>query len=253
MGSADFSGACFVDSIEIAVKAGVCDSVMTTYGSLNGTWTSSCYDLNTVILRDQWGFKGIVMTDWWAMTSEEGGQGERNNFAAMVRAQNDLYMVCPDSSKNRHGDNLEEALADGRVTIAELQRCAKNICGQAMNMYAYERLNGNEAEIEANDSEESFKEETIDVEFINGGMEYTYDLTGFNGQKEIAAELTRQALETMPELDVVDKLLIPALDRIGEQYRIRPRHGQRRRELRGILGGFLRARLPRRRLHLGLG
>ena len=175
----------YLKGFEIAVKAGVCDSVMTTYGSLNGTWTSSCYDLNTVILRDQWGFKGIVMTDWWAMTSEEGGQGERNNFAAMVRAQNDLYMVCPDSSKNRHGDNLEEALADGRVTIAELQRCAKNICGQAMNMYAYERLNGNEAEIEANDSEESFKEETIDVEFINGGMEYTYDLTGFNGQKEI--------------------------------------------------------------------
>ena len=38
------------------------------------------------------------------------------------------------------------------------------------------------------------------------------------GLKAETAELTRQALETMPELDVVDKLLIPALDRIGEQY-----------------------------------
>jgi beta-glucosidase len=103
----------------------------------------------------------------------------------MVRAQNDLYMVCPDSSKNKHGDNLEEALADGRVTIAELQRCAKNICGQAMNMYAFERLNGNEAEIETADTDDSFKEEPLDVEFINGGMDYTYDLKEFADQKEI--------------------------------------------------------------------
>ena len=169
----------YLRGFEITVRKGVADSFMTTYGSLNGTWTSSCYDLNTTILREQWGFKGIVMTDWWAMTSEEGGKGERNNFAAMVRAQNDLYMVCPDSSQNKHGDNLEEALEDGRLTIAELQRSAKNVCGQAMNMYAFERLIGNVAEIETNDSDDSFKEEELDVEFVNAGKDFTMDLSGY--------------------------------------------------------------------------
>jgi beta-glucosidase len=167
----------YLKAFEIVVKDGVADSFMTTYGSLNGTWTSSCYDLNTTILREQWGFKGIVMTDWWAMTSEEGGPGEKNNFAAMVRAQNDLYMVCPNSSQNRHGDNLKEALDDGRLTIAELQRCAANICGQAMNMYAYYRINGDKAEIKLTDPDDNFKDESEDIEFEYAGTDHTCDLS----------------------------------------------------------------------------
>ena len=201
----------YLRGFEITVREGVADSFMTTYGSLNGTWTSSCYDLNTTILREQWGFKGIVMTDWWAMTSEEGGAGERNNFAAMVRAQNDLYMVCPDSSQNKHGDNLEEALADGRLTIAELQRSATNICGQAMTMYAFERLTGNEAEIEMNDADDSFKEEELDVEYVAAGRDFTYDLTDreFKGGDEILLGLD---FETMG----MCKIAITASSDLGE-------------------------------------
>ena len=201
----------YLRGFEITVKEGVADSFMTTYGSLNGTWTSSCYDLNTVILRDQWGFKGIVMTDWWAMTSEEGGKGERNNFAAMVRAQNDLYMVCPDSSQNKHGDNIEEALEKGTLTIAELQRCAKNICGQAMNMYAFERLIGNPAEIETNDTDDSFKEEELDVEYVNAGKDFTLDLSDreFKGGDEI---LLGFDFETMG----MCKIAITASSELGE-------------------------------------
>ena len=201
----------YLRGFEIAVEQNAADSFMTTYGSLNGTWTSSCYDLNTVILRDQWGFKGIVMTDWWAMTSEENGAGERNNFAAMVRAQNDLYMVCPDSAQNKHGDNLEEALGDGRLTIAELQRCAKNTCGQAMNMYAFERLNGNEAEIETTDSDDSFKEEELDVEYVSAGKGFTMDLSGykFGSGDEILLGLD---FETMG----MCKIAITASSNLGE-------------------------------------
>ena len=201
----------YLRGFEIAVEQNAADSFMTTYGSLNGTWTSSCYDLNTVILRYQWGFKGIVMTDWWAMTSEENGAGERNNFAAMVRAQNDLYMVCPDSAQNKHGDNLEEALGDGRLTIAELQRCAKNTCGQAMNMYAFERLNGNEAEIETTDSDDSFKEEELDVEYVSAGKDFTMDLSGykFGSGDEILLGLD---FETMG----MCKIAITASSNLGE-------------------------------------
>ena len=39
---------------------------MSTYGPVNGLWTAGSYDLLTTILRKEWGYQGIVMTDWWA-------------------------------------------------------------------------------------------------------------------------------------------------------------------------------------------
>ena len=53
----------YLKGFEIAVKEGGARSVMTTYGSVNGLWTAGSYDLCTTILRKEWGFQGIVMTD----------------------------------------------------------------------------------------------------------------------------------------------------------------------------------------------
>ena len=60
----------------------------------------------------------------------KGGEAHMNNTAAMVRAQNDLYMVVPNggSQENEYEDNTLEALENGTLTIGELQRCAMNIC-----------------------------------------------------------------------------------------------------------------------------
>ena len=117
----------YLRGFEIAVKEAKADAVMTTYGPVNGIWTSSNYDLVTDILRKQWGFEGVAMTDWWAYVCREGDKPAKTDFATMVKAQNDLYMVCPDSEKNEHGDNTVESLHDGSLTLGELQRCAKNI------------------------------------------------------------------------------------------------------------------------------
>ena len=87
----------YLRGFEIAVKEAKADAVMTTYGPVNGIWTSSNYDLVTDILRKQWGFEGVVMTDWWAYVCREGDKPAKTDFATMVKAQNDLYMVCPDS------------------------------------------------------------------------------------------------------------------------------------------------------------
>lgn len=138
----------YLKGFEIAVKSGYADSIMTTYGIVNGTYTSGNYDLNTTILRKEWGFKGIVMTDWWANISEPGVEVSKTNFASMIKAQNDLYMCCPDGSKNASGDNTLEALQDGRLTRAELQRSAINICTQVMTTQAMARLLNNQIEVE---------------------------------------------------------------------------------------------------------
>ncbi|MCM1125299.1 MAG: glycoside hydrolase family 3 C-terminal domain-containing protein [Lachnospiraceae bacterium] len=138
----------YLKGYEIAVKEGGADSVMTTYGSVNGLWTAGSYDLNTTILRGEWNFDGIVMTDWWAMINEEGCPPDHTNFAAMTRAQNDLYMVCSQSDSEEAEDNTLASLKDGSLTVGELQRNAMNICRFLMNTQALERMNGMGIEVE---------------------------------------------------------------------------------------------------------
>ncbi len=138
----------YLKGFEIAVKQGGARSVMTTYGSLNGIWTAGCYDLCTTILREEWGFDGFVMTDWWANISERGKAPDKNDFAQMARAQNDTYMVCADAAHNATGDNTLSSLAAGTLTRGELQRNAANVCRFLINTRAMSRLCGNAPEIE---------------------------------------------------------------------------------------------------------
>lgn len=122
----------YLKGFEIAVKEGNANSIMTSYNPVNGHWTASNYDLNTTILRGEWGYQGIVMTDWWAKMNDvvNGGEADRRYTSFMVRAQNDLYMVVNNNGAaiNAAGDDTVEALEAGKLTVGELQRCAKNIC-----------------------------------------------------------------------------------------------------------------------------
>jgi len=90
---------------------------MTSYNPINGHWTSSNYDLNTTILRGEWGYEGIVMTDWWASVNDvvKGGKQDHHALSSMVRSQNDLYMVVNNNGAeiNAMGDDILEALDNG--------------------------------------------------------------------------------------------------------------------------------------------
>lgn len=167
----------YLRGFEIAVKEAKADAVMTTYGPVNGIWTSSNYDLVTDILRKQWGFEGVVMTDWWAYVCREGDKPAKTDFATMVKAQNDLYMVCPDSEKNEHGDNTVESLHDGSLTLGELQRCAKNICRFMMNTHAFMRMQNEEDTIEILGAEEGFEECVGDLTYYKVDREVVIDLS----------------------------------------------------------------------------
>ncbi len=122
----------YLKGFEIAVKQGGANSVMTAYNPINGHWSASNYDLNTTLLRKEWGFKGIVMTDWWAIMNDtaNGGPADRKYTNWMVRAQNDLYMVVSNygAEINAWDDNTLESLENGTLTRGELQRSAINIC-----------------------------------------------------------------------------------------------------------------------------
>ena len=171
----------YLKGFEIAVKAGA-DSVMTTYSRLNGTWTSSCYDLNTTILRDEWGFKGIVMTDWWARISKENGEPNKTDFASMVGAQNDIYCCVPGATEDV-GDNALSSLSDGGLTRGELQRTADNVCTFLMNQAVFTREYEEDIEIEVVGAEEGFDESGIQVEYVYIDGEGAVDLTNVKAKK----------------------------------------------------------------------
>ncbi|MGN1085187.1 MAG: glycoside hydrolase family 3 protein [Lachnospiraceae bacterium] len=173
----------YLKCFELAVKEGKAKTVMTAYGALNGLWTAGNYDLVTSVLRDEWGFDGLVMTDWWANINVRGQEANKRELAAMVRAQNDVYMVCADSKTNE--DNILASLADGSLTRGELQRNAANICRFLMSTNAMKRLLGTEETVEiihCPDMEEVFGDEETDrIYELKERLEI--DLTGISSEK----------------------------------------------------------------------
>ncbi|MDY0277577.1 MAG: glycoside hydrolase family 3 N-terminal domain-containing protein, partial [Acholeplasma sp.] len=115
----------YLKGFEIAVKESKAAIVMTAYNPINGIWTASNYDLTTTILRKEWGFDGVVMTDWWAQMNIDNDEPSKENTMAMVRAQNDLYMVVPNVREHKH--NLVTEYQKGNITLGEIQRTAKNV------------------------------------------------------------------------------------------------------------------------------
>lgn len=171
----------YLKGFRIAIKEGAARSIMSTYGPVNGFWTAGSYDLLTTILREEWGYTGIVMTDWWAKVNDEGEEGTRQNTAAMIRSQNDLYMVTADALTNTNGDNSLEALKAGTITRGELQRSVANICRFLMASPAWLRMQGMETELDRELQQCVAEEEEI----INGSVIPVY----VDGRAEVDAGL----------------------------------------------------------------
>lgn len=156
----------YLKGYEIAVREGEADCIMTTYGALNGIWTAGNYDLVTTVLRGEWGYTGIVMTDFWADINEEGQPQGKSNGGYMVRAQNDLYMVNPDAAGSEVKAGIIAALKDGIINRGQLVRNASNICCFAMKSAAMDRLM--HPERYARESEQA----SADTGFFPGDVEY---------------------------------------------------------------------------------
>ncbi len=165
----------YLKAFEMAVRDGGAYCIMSSYGPVNGTWTASNYDLLTTILRGEWGYDGLVMTDWAAKGSDEldpiKADGSRQNVGPMVRAQNDVYMVVGDSKTNSNNDNMREWLDAGKITRGELLRCAANICNVIMRSPVMYKYLGKENEWEEIDRPEKdgetlivMKPETVDAD-----------------------------------------------------------------------------------------
>lgn len=152
----------YLKGYEMCIKNNDAQVIMTTYAPVNSIWTSGNYDLDTLITREEWGFKGFLMTDWWAKINAEGEEAGHDDFATMTKAQNDVYMVCPDGAKNEHKDNTEESLKNGTIDRAELLRNAENIIGFAMKTHAFRRLTGTASNVSIINRKDSEGGESLD-------------------------------------------------------------------------------------------
>lgn len=118
----------YLKAFEMAVTEGSAYSIMTAYNPINGIQAASNFDLNTQILRKDWGYNGVVMTDWWAtMNTENGAEASITQTSAMIKSQNDVFMVNADALTNSSNDDSESSLANGSLNTSQLQRGAKNI------------------------------------------------------------------------------------------------------------------------------
>ena len=105
----------YLRGFEIAVREAQPWAIMSSYNLINGTWTPESRGLLTTILRDEWGFEGFVMTDWW------GG----NDPVAMMNAGNDVLM--PGTSPQL--DAISEAVANGTLSEAQLDENVARLLG----------------------------------------------------------------------------------------------------------------------------
>ena len=105
----------YLRGFEIAVKTSQPLSIMTSYNLVNGVHAANNFDLCTKAARCEWGFRGVIMTDWGTTNRDE-----TCTAAGCMRAGNDLVMP----GKLSDHDNLRQALADGSLDIKDLKRCA---------------------------------------------------------------------------------------------------------------------------------
>ena len=116
----------YLKPFEIAVKEGSNVLIMTSYNAVNGFWSASNFDLTSTILRNEWGFQNLVMTDWWAKcNTSQCAAGSKDQLEAMVWSINDLYMVCEDALVK--SNLILKALSEGRLTREQLLIPCKNI------------------------------------------------------------------------------------------------------------------------------
>lgn len=115
----------YLKGFEIAVKKARPWTVMSSYNYINGHYASESPDLLTTLLRREWGYKGMVMTDWF------GGK----DAVAQMKAGNDLLMPGTDVQKNA----IRAAITDGSLSMDILNQNAARILDYVFLSPAYSK------------------------------------------------------------------------------------------------------------------
>lgn len=108
----------YLRGFEIAVREGKPWTVMSSYNRLNGPYTQENRDLLTTLLRDEWGYDGIVVTDWIG----------RRNTVAQVHAGNDLMMP----GERSQSEEIVRAVREGKLEERDVDLCVRRMLEYVM-------------------------------------------------------------------------------------------------------------------------
>lgn len=113
----------YLTGFEIAVKEGGAKALMTSYNQVNGTYANENEHLLKEILRDEWNYEGIVITDWGGSNDHVRGVANRSN----------LEMPTPGFDSARQ---ILAALEGGKLTMEELDICVDDLLDAVLTLTA---------------------------------------------------------------------------------------------------------------------
>lgn len=111
----------YLTGFEIAVKEGNAKAIMSSYNEVNGIYANENKHLLQEILREEWGFDGIVVTDW----------GASNDHAKGVAAGSNLEMPTPGLDSARE---VIKAVQEGSLTMEELDTCVDDLLDAVLTL-----------------------------------------------------------------------------------------------------------------------
>lgn len=114
----------YLKGFEICIKQAAPALLMTSYNLINGTHSANLHELLTDILRNQWDYRGMVMTDWSTTSGQfNAGKNGPSDPALCIHAGNDLIM--PGSTSDVSA--ILTALDSGKLSRSDLEVCAARI------------------------------------------------------------------------------------------------------------------------------
>ena len=128
----------YLKGFEICLKQAKPLTLMTSYNRVNGVWSHYNYDLVQTIAREEWGYEGMVMTDWWMQyaASPEFPKVTGNGY----RVRGRVNVLMPGSRKFQdHSDKPDKTLLatygkKNGITLGELQENAKYVLNCVMKL-----------------------------------------------------------------------------------------------------------------------
>ncbi len=123
----------YLKGFRIVVEEAEPHLIMTSYNRINSVLNSNNYDLTTSILRREWGYKGLITTDWWMVNEKSPDFEGIYANAYRIRGQVDVLMPGGDRIKGKGNNSTLNALKSGALTRGELQRGARNVLNFLLN------------------------------------------------------------------------------------------------------------------------
>lgn len=127
----------YLKGFSLCVKEAAPLILMTSYNKINGTWGHYHRQLVTRLLREEWGYRGLVITDWWMRPAQDPDFPALKNDAYRVRAGVDVLMPGGISFEDSSGDGslLESYAQPNGITLGEMQQSALRVLKLCLRLH----------------------------------------------------------------------------------------------------------------------